>query len=101
MPFIEMHFKERNLQRCFWLFTSLSNSYDKSFSQKKMFGKVLNRALISFLTIVNTIKGLLKMPKIFPVQANVAYIFLIDLYSQRQRERETERERERERDRVA
>ena len=25
MPFIEMHFKERNLQWCFWLFTSLSN----------------------------------------------------------------------------
>ena len=41
MPFIVMHFKERNLQRWFWLFTSLSNSYDKSFSQKKMFGKVL------------------------------------------------------------
>ena len=53
MYFMEMHFKERNLQRCFWLFTSLSNSYDKSFSQKKMFGKVLNRALIYFLTIVN------------------------------------------------
>ena len=62
MPFIKMHFKERNPQRCFWLFTSQSNSYDKSFSQKKMFGKVLNRALISFLTIVNAIKGLLKMP---------------------------------------
>ena len=55
MPFIEMHLKERNLERCFWFFTSLSNSYDKSFSQKKMFGKVLNRALISFLTIVNAI----------------------------------------------
>ena len=53
MSFIVIHFKERNLQRCFWLFTSLSNSYDKSFSKKKMFGKVLNRALISFLTIVN------------------------------------------------
>ena len=65
-----------------------------------MFGKVLNRALISFLTIVNTIKGLLKMPKIFPVQANVAYIFLIDLYSQREGERKRERERERERERV-
>ena len=25
MPFIEMHFKERNRQWCFWLFTSLSN----------------------------------------------------------------------------
>ena len=54
-----------------------------------MFGKVLNRALISFLTIVNTIKGLLKMPKIFPVQPNVADIFLIF-----QRERERERERD-------
>ena len=35
MPFIAMHFKEKNLQRCFWLFTSLSNPYDKSFSQKQ------------------------------------------------------------------
>ena len=30
MPFIVMHFKEKNLQRCFWLFTSLSNPYDFS-----------------------------------------------------------------------
>ena len=32
--FIVMHLKERNLQRRFWLFRSLPNSYDKSFSQK-------------------------------------------------------------------
>ena len=55
MTFMEMHFNERNFQRCFWLFTSLSSSYDKSFSQKKMFSKVLNGALISFLTTVNAI----------------------------------------------
>ena len=42
-PFIEIHFKERSLQRGFWLFTSLSNSYDKSFSQKK------KRCLVRFL----------------------------------------------------
>ena len=34
MPFIPMRFEQRTLQRCFWLFRSLSNPYAEFFSQK-------------------------------------------------------------------